>query len=57
MLWGSHAQGKRAMIDATRHLVLVSNHPRRCRRCAAAAFIGCGHFSQARAGCRHAESA
>ena len=27
MLWGSHAQSKRALVDASRHLVLTANHP------------------------------
>ena len=27
MLWGSHAQSKRALIDDSRHLVLCANHP------------------------------
>lgn len=51
MLWGSHAQAKRALIAQNRgHLVLLANHPsplsaERPPR----PFIGCGHFSQARA--------
>lgn len=51
MLWGSHAQAKRALIPADRgHLVLLANHPsplsaERPPR----PFIGCGHFGQARA--------
>ena len=50
MLWGNHAQSKRALIDASRHLVLCANHPSplsALRR--PVPFIGCGHFSQARA--------
>lgn len=50
MLWGSHAQGKRALIDAQRHLVLVANHPSPLSALRAPLpFIGCGHFSKARA--------
>lgn len=51
MLWGSHAQAKRALIPSDRgHLVLLANHPsplsaERPPR----PFIGCGHFGQARA--------
>jgi uracil-DNA glycosylase len=50
MLWGSHAQSKRALIDATRHKVLASNHPSPLSALRPPApFIGCGHFGQARA--------
>ncbi|MEH3085004.1 MAG: uracil-DNA glycosylase [Xylophilus ampelinus] len=50
MLWGSHAQGKRPLIDADRHLVLVANHPSPLSALRPPLpFIGCGHFSQARA--------
>jgi len=50
MLWGSHAQSKRALIDGTRHLVLCANHPSPFSALRAPLpFIGCGHFSQARA--------
>ncbi len=50
MLWGAHAQGKRALIDAQRHLVLVANHPSPLSALRAPLpFIGCGHFSKARA--------
>ena len=49
MLWGAHAQGKRGLIDATRHLVLTANHPSSFSALRPPApFIGCGHFSQAR---------
>jgi len=27
MLWGKHAQSKKALIDASRHLVIASSHP------------------------------
>lgn len=50
MLWGKHAQSKRALIDASRHLVLCANHPSPLSASRPPApFIGCGHFSQARA--------
>ncbi|MDR7308611.1 uracil-DNA glycosylase [Rhodoferax saidenbachensis] len=50
MLWGAHAQSKRALIDASRHLVLTANHPSPLSALRPPVpFIGCGHFSQARA--------
>ena len=50
MLWGSHAQNKRALIDASRHLVLCANHPSPLSALRPPVpFIGSGHFSQARA--------
>jgi len=50
MLWGSHAQSKRVLIDASRHLVLCANHPSPLSALRPPVpFIGCGHFSQARA--------
>lgn len=50
MLWGAHAQSKRVHIDATRHLVLTANHPSPLSAMRPPQpFIGCGHFSQARA--------
>ena len=50
MLWGSHAQSKRALIDASRHLVLTSNHPSPLSALRPPSpFMGCGHFSLARA--------
>ncbi len=50
MLWGAHAQGKQALIDANRHTVLLANHPSPLSAMRAPApFIGCGHFSLARA--------
>ena len=49
MLWGSHAQSKRPLIDAQRHLVLTANHPSPLSALRPPLpFIGCGHFSQAR---------
>jgi uracil-DNA glycosylase len=48
MLWGAHAQGKRALIDSDRHLVLTANHPSPLSALRPPApFIGCGHFSLA----------
>lgn len=50
MLWGAHAQTKRALIDSSRHLVLLANHPSPLSALRPPApFIGCGHFSRARA--------
>jgi uracil-DNA glycosylase len=50
MLWGAHAQGKRALIDSSRHLVLTANHPSPLSALRPPLpFIGCGHFSQASA--------
>ena len=50
MLWGSHAQSKRALIDESRHLVLTANHPSPLSALRPPIpFIGCGHFSQAKA--------
>ena len=50
MLWGAHAQSKRPLIDAQRHKVLTANHPSPLSALRPPVpFIGCGHFSQARA--------
>ena len=50
MLWGAHAQSKRALIDEARHTVLVANHPSPLSALRPPLpFIGCGHFSKARA--------
>lgn len=50
MLWGSHAQSKRALIDTDRHKILTANHPSPLSALRPPApFIGCGHFGQARA--------
>jgi len=49
MLWGAHAQSKRALIDAQRHQVLTANHPSPLSAMRPPQpFIGCGHFSKAR---------
>ena len=50
MLWGAHAQSKRALLDGNRHLVLTANHPSPLSALRPPQpFIGCGHFSQAHA--------
>ena len=50
MLWGAHARSKRPLIDTDRHLVLTANHPSPLSAMRPPLpFIGCGHFSQARA--------
>ena len=50
MLWGAHAQSKRALIDTGRHKVLLANHPSPLSALRPPVpFIGCGHFGQARA--------
>lgn len=49
LLWGAHAQSKRALIDASRHKVLLANHPSPLSALRSPLpFIGCGHFSQVR---------
>ncbi len=47
LLWGRHAQAKRTMVDARRHLVLCAPHPSPLS--ASKGFFGCRHFSQANA--------
>ena len=52
LLWGAHAQQKRALIDAAGrgHCVLVANHPSPLSaRRPPLPFLGCGHFTQANA--------
>jgi uracil-DNA glycosylase len=47
LLWGAHAQAKRPLIDAARHLVLTANHPSPLSaRRPPQPFIGCGHFAR-----------
>ncbi|MGJ7581435.1 uracil-DNA glycosylase [Variovorax sp. RHLX14] len=49
MLWGAHAQSKRALIDEQRHKVLLSNHPSPLSAVRPPLpFIGSGHFGEAR---------
>lgn len=45
LLWGSYAQKKSALIDASKHLILKAPHPSPLS--AYRGFIGCGHFSAA----------
>lgn len=47
ILWGRHAQSKRPLIDAGRHLVLESAHPSPLS--AYSGFFGCKHFSKTNA--------
>lgn len=48
MLWGAHAQSKRSLIDASRHFVLMANHPSPLSALRPPLpFMGCGHFSKA----------
>nr|WP_315466416.1 uracil-DNA glycosylase [uncultured Rhodoferax sp.] len=48
MLWGAHAQGKQALINSEKHLVLCANHPSPLSASRPPLpFIGCGHFSRA----------
>jgi uracil-DNA glycosylase len=50
MLWGAHAQSKRDLIDVGRHKILLANHPSPLSALRPPMpFIGCGHFSAARA--------
>ena len=50
MLWGAHAQGKVELIDERRHKILLANHPSPLSAMRGPSpFIGCGHFSIARA--------
>lgn len=43
LLWGRFAQGKKALIDQTKHHVLEAAHP---SPLAGGAFFGCRHFSK-----------
>jgi uracil-DNA glycosylase len=47
MLWGAHAQAKRALLDPRRHTILEAPHPSPLS--AHRGFLGCGHFVQANA--------
>ncbi len=53
LLWGAHAQARRARIDAAadgRHCILTANHPSPLSaRRPPVPFLGCGHFSKANA--------
>ncbi|GAA0832469.1 uracil-DNA glycosylase [Cupriavidus pauculus] len=45
MLWGSHAQAKKALLEGKPHCVLEAPHPSPLS--AHRGFLGCGHFRQA----------
>lgn len=45
MLWGAHAQNKRALLGEGAHCVLEAPHPSPLS--AHRGFLGCGHFAQA----------
>jgi uracil-DNA glycosylase len=46
LLWGTHAQQLRGLIDERRHRVWTANHPSPLSaRRGAQPFVGCGHFS------------
>jgi uracil-DNA glycosylase len=45
MLWGAHAQKKRAIIANGNHLILEAPHPSPLS--AHRGFLGCGHFGKA----------
>ncbi len=47
ILWGAHAQSKRGLIDANRHLLLEAPHPSPFS--AHQGFFGCRHFSKTNA--------
>jgi uracil-DNA glycosylase len=48
LLWGAHAQAKRSLIAAGKHLVLTANHPSPLSAMRPPEpFIGCGHFGKA----------
>jgi len=49
MLWGAHAQAKRALLPPDgRHLVLAANHPSPLSATRPPVpFVGCGHFRRA----------
>ncbi|MGA0572303.1 uracil-DNA glycosylase [Variovorax sp. VNK109] len=50
LLWGAHAQAKRALIDAGRHLILTANHPSPLSALRPPEpFMGCGHFGKTQA--------
>jgi uracil-DNA glycosylase len=47
LLWGKFAQGKRVLIDRSKHLVLEAAHP--SPYSANSGFFGCRHFSKTNA--------
>ncbi len=44
LLWGSHAQKKKSLIDTNKHIILEAPHPSPLS--AHRGFLGCGHFSK-----------
>ncbi len=44
LLWGSHAQKKRDLIDSKKHIILTAPHPSPLS--AHRGFLGCKHFSK-----------
>lgn len=44
LLWGSHAQKKRSLIDTTKHVILEAPHPSPLS--SYRGFFGCKHFSK-----------
>jgi uracil-DNA glycosylase len=51
LLWGAHAQAKRALIPAHEHCILEAPHPSPLS--AHRGFLGCGHFQKANAYLAH----
>lgn len=47
LLWGSHAQQKRVLLDENKHLILTAAHPSPFS--AHKGFLGCRHFSKTNA--------
>ncbi len=47
LLWWSHAQKKKSLIDTTKHIILEAPHPSPLS--AHRGFLGCGHFSKTNA--------
>lgn len=47
LLWGSHAQKKKSLIDTKKHTILEAPHPSPLS--AHRWFLGCGHFSKTNA--------
>lgn len=47
ILWGAHAQAKRALLSTSRHTILEAPHPSPLS--AHRGFLGCGHFARANA--------
>jgi uracil-DNA glycosylase len=45
LLWGKYAQNKSALIDGTKHVILMAPHPSPFS--AHTGFLGCKHFSKA----------